>query len=108
MHGTIRLDCGRARDPVTGRVQVFEQLFQLYEQKLPKRAERDFRNNMFIDPRKYEYMCAPVVHQTHHHMSHCQPADLEGLHNVSSLHGVMQGIRCAYDKQLSTMCRHVV
>ena len=39
--------------------QVFEQLFQLYEQKLPKRAERDFRNNMFVDPQKHEYMCAP-------------------------------------------------
>ena len=40
--------------------QVFEQLFQLYEQKLPKRAERDFRSNMFIDPQKHEYMCAPI------------------------------------------------
>ena len=40
--------------------QVFEQLFQLYEQKLPKRAERDFRANMFVDPQKYEYMCAPA------------------------------------------------
>ena len=55
MHGTMRLDCGRARDPVTGCIQVFEQLFQLYEQKLPKRAERDFRRGLWVDPKKYEY-----------------------------------------------------
>ena len=37
---------------------MFEQLFQLYEQKLPKRAERDFRRGLWVDPRKYEYKCA--------------------------------------------------
>jgi hypothetical protein len=35
--------------------QVFEQLFQLYEQKLPKRAERDFRRGLWVDPKKYDY-----------------------------------------------------
>ena len=38
-------------------VQVFEQLFQLYEQKVPKEAERDLERDRWIDPAKYEYNC---------------------------------------------------
>ena len=38
-------------------MQVFEQLFQLYEQQVPKRAERDMDREMWINPAKYEYRC---------------------------------------------------
>ena len=38
-------------------VQVFEQLFQLYEQRIPEKAERDLQRDRWIDPAKYEYSC---------------------------------------------------
>ncbi len=37
--------------------QVFEQLFQAYEQKLPKKALRDFRRSQWVDAGKAEYDC---------------------------------------------------
>lgn len=53
-----------------GRAQVFEQLFQLYEQRLPKRAERDLRKNMWVDQKKYEYRCTAAVSSPS--LSHCE------------------------------------
>ena len=44
-------------DGVTCCMQVFEQLFQLYEQQVPKRAERDMDRDMWFNPAKYEYRC---------------------------------------------------
>ena len=37
--------------------QVFEQLFQAYEQKLPKKALREFKRSQWVNPAKYKYDC---------------------------------------------------
>lgn len=38
-------------------MQVFEQLFQLYEQQIPKKAEKQFRRELWINQKEIEYMC---------------------------------------------------
>ena len=38
-------------------LQVFEQLFQLYEQQIPKKAENKMDQEFWFDPAKYEYNC---------------------------------------------------
>ncbi|KAK9845482.1 hypothetical protein WJX81_007602 [Elliptochloris bilobata] len=40
-----------------GYNQVFEQLFQAYEQKLPKKALREFKRKQWVNPAKYAYDC---------------------------------------------------
>ncbi|CAL8467968.1 g7506 [Coccomyxa elongata] len=40
-----------------GYNQVFEQLFQLYEQQIPKKAEKQFRRELWINQKEIEYMC---------------------------------------------------
>ena len=37
--------------------QVFEQLFQLYEQQIPKKAEKQFRRELWINQKEMDYMC---------------------------------------------------
>ena len=36
---------------------MFEQLFQAYEQKLPRKALREFRRKQWVNPAKYPYDC---------------------------------------------------
>lgn len=38
-------------------VQVFEQLFQIYEQRLSKEAERQLRREVWVDMKKHKYDC---------------------------------------------------
>ncbi|KAK9909403.1 hypothetical protein WJX75_001741 [Coccomyxa subellipsoidea] len=40
-----------------GYNQVFEQMFQLYEQQIPKKAEKDFQKNLWVNQKDYEYNC---------------------------------------------------
>ncbi|KAK9792719.1 hypothetical protein WJX73_003140 [Symbiochloris irregularis] len=55
-----------ADDPVSlheyGYNQVFEQLFQAYEQRFPEEAHEDFLDDMYIEQRKYPYDCPGEKH----------------------------------------------
>jgi hypothetical protein len=48
---------GSPAEPAGRAAQVFEQLFQAYEQRLPKKALRDFRRSQWVDAGKVEYDC---------------------------------------------------
>lgn len=40
-----------------GCLQVFEQLFQLFEQQVPEKAEQEFEEDFWFDPAQHEYSC---------------------------------------------------
>lgn len=54
--------------------QVFEQLFQLYEQQIPKNAEKDFQKDLWVNQKKYEYTCpGEQLVDVSYKMTPCQP-----------------------------------